>query len=104
MDDDSLQDPELVSTDDAAIGRAIKWSVVALGVLLVIGLSAWLYSRRAIAPPPTSISKLTALVAPSTSTAGAPVVHFTDITTAAGITFIHNSGAYGEKLLPETMG
>ena len=29
---------------------------------------------------------------------------FTDITKEAGITFIHNNGAYGEKLLPETMG
>ena len=29
---------------------------------------------------------------------------FTDITAAAGIDFIHNSGAFGEKYLPETMG
>lgn len=33
-----------------------------------------------------------------------PIVHFTDVTTAAGITFVHNNGAYGDKLLPETMG
>jgi hypothetical protein len=29
---------------------------------------------------------------------------FTDVTTAAGIRFRHNSGAFGRKLLPETMG
>jgi hypothetical protein len=29
---------------------------------------------------------------------------FTDITAPAGITFVHTNGAYGEKLLPETMG
>ena len=29
---------------------------------------------------------------------------FTDITHAAGINFIHNSGAFGQKYLPETMG
>ena len=29
---------------------------------------------------------------------------FTDVTNAAGIHFQHNSGAYGGKLLPETMG
>ena len=29
---------------------------------------------------------------------------FTDITAAAGIDFIHNSGAFGKKYLPETMG
>ena len=31
-------------------------------------------------------------------------VEFTDITHAAGINFIHNTGAFGEKYLPETMG
>jgi enediyne biosynthesis protein E4 len=30
--------------------------------------------------------------------------HFTDVTTQAGIRFLHNSGAYGGKLLPETLG
>jgi hypothetical protein len=29
---------------------------------------------------------------------------FTDVTAAAGITFTHNSGAFGKKYLPETMG
>ena len=29
---------------------------------------------------------------------------FTDVTTAAGIQFRHNSGAFGEKYLPETLG
>lgn len=33
-----------------------------------------------------------------------PTVKFTDITAAAGIKFVHNNGAYGDKLLPETMG
>ncbi|HEX5234617.1 MAG TPA: CRTAC1 family protein [Silvibacterium sp.] len=31
-------------------------------------------------------------------------IHFTDITTSAGIHFKHNSGAFGNKYLPETMG
>ncbi|MEZ6080472.1 MAG: hypothetical protein R3C56_33810 [Pirellulaceae bacterium] len=33
-----------------------------------------------------------------------PTVHWTDITQAAGIDFVHTNGAHGEKLLPETMG
>ena len=33
-----------------------------------------------------------------------PVAQFTDITTAAGIGFVHNNGAYGDKLLPESLG
>ncbi len=31
-------------------------------------------------------------------------IKFTDITQAAGIDFIHNTGAFGQKYLPETMG
>ena len=33
-----------------------------------------------------------------------PAVMFTDITTAAGIDFVHTNGAYGDKLMPETIG
>ncbi len=33
-----------------------------------------------------------------------PGFHFTDVTAAAGVDFHHNSGAYGAKFLPETMG
>jgi hypothetical protein len=34
----------------------------------------------------------------------APSVQFTDVTAAAGIRFRHNSGAFGRKYLPETLG
>jgi hypothetical protein len=33
-----------------------------------------------------------------------PEAKFNDITAESGIKFVHNNGAYGEKLLPETMG
>jgi enediyne biosynthesis protein E4 len=33
-----------------------------------------------------------------------PTVKFVDITNDAGISFKHNNGAFGDKLLPETMG
>ena len=36
--------------------------------------------------------------------AAAPAVSFSDVTTQAGIRFVHNSGAFGRKYLPETMG
>ena len=43
---------------------------------------------------------------PSTSDASRPSgpITFTDVTAQAGIHFKHNSGAFGKKLLPETMG
>src|SRR5580700_8501669 len=38
------------------------------------------------------------------ATQPAPSVHLTDVTTAAGIKFVHNAGKAGNKYLPETMG
>jgi hypothetical protein len=38
------------------------------------------------------------------ASANGPSVAFTDVTTQAGIRFVHNSGAFGRKYLPETMG
>lgn len=35
---------------------------------------------------------------------GEPLPQFTEITKEAGIEFVHNSGAFGKKYLPETMG
>ncbi|MEP6715951.1 MAG: CRTAC1 family protein [Terriglobia bacterium] len=37
-------------------------------------------------------------------TRAAEAVHFTDVTSAAGIKFTHNAGRTGKKWLPETMG
>ena len=36
--------------------------------------------------------------------AGAPSFRLTDVTASAGLRFRHNNGAYGGKLLPETLG
>jgi len=36
--------------------------------------------------------------------ASSPGFRFTDVTTAAGINFKHNSGAFGGKFLPDTLG
>jgi hypothetical protein len=41
---------------------------------------------------------------PTPSSDEIPIVRFVDITATAGIRFVHNNGAYGDKLLPETMG
>jgi hypothetical protein len=45
-----------------------------------------------------------AVLVTAAATAPAPAVHFTDVTAAAGIHFVHNSGRAGKKYLPETMG
>ena len=43
-------------------------------------------------------------LAASPGPAAAPGFHLTDVTASAGIDFRHNSGAFGAKYLPETMG
>jgi hypothetical protein len=56
-------------------------------------------STPAVAPTPSVSSvNLAATARPSGP------IEFTDITTQAGIRFKHNSGAFGKKYLPETMG
>jgi hypothetical protein len=98
-------DPEeLVHADDAVIGRALRWSAIALLAILVIGGGALLVLKRKPAPPPSQITKMAAPIVPERPQADIPVARFADITKEAGITFVHNNGAYGEKLLPETMG
>ncbi len=94
---------EMAHYDDAIIGRAFRWSLVVLVVLLAGG-GALYWLKRNPAPP---VSKLTALAtpqAPPSLIAEIPVTRFTDIAGPAGITFSHVNGAYGDKLLPETMG
>jgi hypothetical protein len=100
------EDPqeEYAPIDDAVIGRAMWWSAVALLSLVAAGVIAYdvLQRKPAVLPP-----KITALSAPAAVSIGnvpVPTVKFTDVTNSSGIRFVHNNGAYGAKLLPETMG
>ncbi len=95
---------ELVPHDDAAIGRALKISLVIIlfAVAIASGVIFWI-SRPSSEKAPVAIipkhdDKLREMVA------SLPKVKFTDITAEAGINFKHCTGGYGEKLLPETMG
>lgn len=87
------------------IGRALRRSLVAIVVLVAVGTAVyWLLSVKA---PPEPIEE--ALVqlpdtARSGDVAGPPPVVFTDVTEQAGIDFVHVNGAYGERLMPETIG
>ena len=55
------------------------------------------------APQPSSATHA-ATPAPVVAERPSGPIHFTDITAQAGIHFVHNSGAFGKKYLPETMG
>jgi hypothetical protein len=108
MNDQPVPPPEppeeLAHLDDAIIGKAIRWS---LAVLIVLGLLAGasiLVLKHQPAPRSPKVTEFRAPVLADRPQAEIPVVKFTAITKEAGISFVHNNGAYGEKLLPETMG
>ena len=63
---------------------------------------SFLTSIAAVATSP--IGRFAHLLERSTDSAAAPGFRLVDVTSAAGIHFRHNSGAYGGKLLPETLG
>ena len=97
-------DEEWVSSDDRAIGRAVKWSLLALVVALG-GLGvAWYVANRKPPPPPVKKTEVLAPAVPVRPEEKIPDAKFTDITQSAGVNFVHLNGAYGDKLLPETMG
>jgi enediyne biosynthesis protein E4 len=97
-------DEDVVHYDDTVIGRAFR---VSMGVFVVLGIGVgavfWVLNRPAPLQP-AQLTELTPISAPAASPIEPPRVRFTDITAEAGLTFVHANGAYGEKLLPETMG
>ena len=96
-------DDELVPADDAIIGRGVRWSFAVAGLLALAGLIVYLVARRP-APPEPVREKTVGEVRDLERAATLPEVSFVDRTAPAGLHFVHQNGARGEKLLPETMG
>src|SRR5262249_2237478 len=78
-----------------------RWVIVLIlllaAALIILVVQRWIVSQG---KRPNSANGPIA----SATHAVVPEAKFTDITSAAGIKFIHNNGASGDKLLPETMG
>src|SRR5262245_24550328 len=94
---------EEVTHDDQVIGRAFRVSLLVLVALLVVGGGLYWWSHRTVelpAPQKPDVEAPKALQ----QEVKIPVVRFTDVTREAGITFVRENGAEGDKLLPETMG
>lgn len=90
--------------NDEVVGAALRWSIAAIVLLAVAGISVWWLTRAEQEKVATTAGPTTLPVARATPTMDIPNIPFTDITEAAGLDFIHENGAEGEKLLPETMG
>jgi hypothetical protein len=96
--------PEHDEADDQVIGTALVASLIVIGVLAILGGGAW-WLFRVVPPKPAIVeTKLELPTERAAVTVSPPKMPFVDITQAAGIDFVHESGAYGDKLLPETMG
>ncbi len=102
-EDMDASEEEWVSEDDTIIGKAFKWSLVVIAGLLVVAAIGYYAMREVEETKPEQAIEATApeMV---TREISVPQVTFTNITQAAGIDFVHFSGAYGDKFLPETMG
>ena len=86
------------------IRRALWWSFAVFGAVSVAVAAAILLRD---APAVQELDAESQIAGPRHMANMAdlvPQLPFTDITAAAGIDFVHESGAYGERLLPETMG
>lgn len=90
----------------SVIRRAFYRSLVIIAVFVAVASGVIWQLRQPEQPDDMMITAPASTPVIETDTAGpqAPLAGFTDITTSAGINFIHTSGAYGEKLMPETMG
>jgi hypothetical protein len=85
-------------------------STLLLILLSACHQSSQTQSQQSSEKPPASAANPASGPAPSTSNTVAEAsrpsgpIRFTDVTAQAGIHFRHNSGAFGKKYLPETMG
>jgi enediyne biosynthesis protein E4 len=100
------RDPEeeLVAGDDSAIAHGVRVSLKVLGAILLVGLLIFFLTRPKTVQVAEQKIEKAAPQRVESQAATVPDLPFADITRAAGIDFVHENGAMGEKLLPETMG
>jgi hypothetical protein len=90
--------------NDAVIGKAFKGSLILLAVFIALGGGLWWWKNRAPVKAEEQITEISVPDISVQSSISIPQVFFQDITRESGIEFKHLNGAYGDKLLPETMG
>jgi len=88
--------------DESKIRRALLISFTVSVVVLVMAAGFFMF-RGKEAPVAIVIESdvMTPIAVPQPSI---PALPFTDITAASGVDFVHENGAYGARMLPETMG
>lgn len=92
------------NSGEALIRKAFFRSLLTIVLALIAGYVIYTFSQQEPEPQPVATQAVTGPVITQPATASPPEVQFTDITKEAGIDFTHTNGAYGDRLLPETMG
>ncbi|NNF52534.1 MAG: CRTAC1 family protein [Gammaproteobacteria bacterium] len=94
-----------VPEDDRVIASAFRYSILIFAAIAIVGLAlAWWLNRAPEVVPLTERPLAGPESAMVEDESQPPPVRFSEQSRAAGITFVHVNGAYGEQLLPETMG
>lgn len=88
--------------------RAVLTQRIITSVLVLAALGAGFYLYRMYTKKPPQKEKVIyapeAPLAPTKKSATLPKIPLRDVTSEAGISFKHTTGATGQRLLPETMG
>jgi hypothetical protein len=93
-----------VVTGEDRVRQALWRSIAVIGVITVIVLAVIYWPEGSDRVTSISDYQSSGPRPARTAPLEIPGLKFTDITLAAGIDFVHRTGAYGERLLPETMG
>jgi hypothetical protein len=102
--EDADIDGDDLERDDAAIGIALRGSLIGFVLLAGVGGGIAYWLTRPQPTPPIRKTELATVEIREAPKISPPKAMFTNITQQSGIEFVHNNGASGEKLLPETMG
>ncbi len=90
--------------DDDIIGVYFKRSIWVFLGLGLLGAALWWWQQRDTSEVVVVEGNAPAAAVVTAQDPGAPSIRFSDVAKESGIDFVHTNGAYGQKLLPETMG
>jgi enediyne biosynthesis protein E4 len=94
----------VIEEDDSVIGRAFLGSSLVIVLLASIAGAAYFFLSGKTEKVENVANQVQLPELRQMPKVVVPKVDWVDITQKAGIDFVHESGARGEKLLPETMG
>ncbi len=96
---------ESMEQDDAIIGRVFRWSLlVMIGLALIVLIVLFSGGQEEQPAPVAEVPLAGPEELAEIGDRSPPQVDFSNMADEWGIDFIHENGAYGERLLPETMG